>query len=63
VFVVIIDAYYIYQLCIKIVSDILLSRLTPYAEEIIGDHRRGFRLKVSAIDHTFCIRQILGKKN
>ena len=27
----------------KIVSHILLSRLTPYAEEIIGDHQCGFR--------------------
>jgi len=27
----------------KILSDILLSRLAPYAEEIIGDHQCGFR--------------------
>ena len=26
----------------KILSNILLSRLTPYAEEIIGDHQWGF---------------------
>ena len=26
----------------RILSDILLSRLTPYAEEIIGDHQYGF---------------------
>jgi hypothetical protein len=26
----------------KIVSNILLSRLTPFAEEIIGDHQHGF---------------------
>ena len=26
----------------KILSNILLSRLTPYAEEITGDHQRGF---------------------
>ena len=26
----------------KILSNILLSRLTPYAEEIIGDHLSGF---------------------
>jgi len=26
----------------KILSNILLSRLTPYAEEIIGDHKCGF---------------------
>jgi len=26
----------------KILSNILLSRLTPYAEDIIGDHQCGF---------------------
>ena len=29
----------------KILSNILLSSLTPYAEEIIGDHQCGFRRK------------------
>jgi len=27
----------------KILSNILLSRLIPYAEEVIGDHQCGFR--------------------
>jgi len=40
----------------------LLSRLTPYAKEIIGDHQCGFRRNRSTIDHIFCIRQILEKK-
>jgi hypothetical protein len=26
----------------KILSNILLSRLTPYAEDVIGDHQCGF---------------------
>jgi len=26
----------------KMLSNILLARLTPYAEDIIGDHQRGF---------------------
>jgi len=26
----------------KVLSNILLSRLTPYAEEVIGDHQCGF---------------------
>ena len=43
-------------------SNILLSRLTPYAEEVIGDHQCGFRRNRSTTDHIFCIRQILGKK-
>ena len=46
----------------KILSNILLSRLTPYAEEIIGDHQCGFRRSRSKTDHIFFIRQILKKK-
>jgi len=46
----------------KILSKILLSRLTPYAEEITGDHQYGFRLNRSTTDHIFFIRQILEKK-
>jgi len=43
----------------KILSNILLSRLTPYADEIIEDHQCGFRRKMSTIDYIFYIRQIL----
>ena len=46
----------------KILSNILMSRLIPYAKEIIGDHQCGFRHNGSNIDHIFCIRQILEKK-
>jgi len=46
----------------KILSNILLSRLNPYAEETTGDHQCGFRCKRSTTDHKFCIRQILEKK-
>ena len=35
----------------KILSDILLSMLTPYAEKIIVDHQSGFRLNRSTTDH------------
>ena len=45
-----------------ILSNILLSRLTPYAEEIIGDHQCGFRRNRPSTDHIFCIRQILENK-
>jgi len=45
-----------------ILSNILLSRLSPYTEEIIGDHQCGFRRNRSTTDHMFCIRQILEKK-
>ena len=46
----------------KILSNILLSRLIPYAEGIIGDHQCGFRHNRSTTDHILCIRQILEKK-
>jgi len=46
----------------KILSIILLSRLIPYAKEIIGDHQYGFRRNRSTIDYIFCILQILEKK-
>jgi len=41
-FVVIIETYLFCQIHLKKLSKILLSRLTPYAEEIIGDHQCDF---------------------
>jgi len=46
----------------KLLANILLSRFTPYAEEIIGDHQGGFLRSRSSADHIFCIREILKKK-
>jgi hypothetical protein len=46
----------------KILSNILLSRLIPYADEIIGDHQCGFQCNRSMTDQIFYIRQILEKK-
>ena len=46
----------------KIFSTILLSMLTPYAEEITGDHQCGFQCNRSTTDHIFCICQILEKE-
>jgi hypothetical protein len=46
----------------KILTNILLSRLSPYIDEIIGDYRCGFRCNRSTTDQIFCIRQILEKK-
>jgi hypothetical protein len=45
----------------KLLSNILLPRLTPYAEEITGDHQCGFRRNRSPFDK-LCFRQILVKK-
>jgi hypothetical protein len=46
----------------KILSNILLARLTPYADEILGDHQCGFRHNRSTTDQIFYIWQILEKK-
>ena len=46
----------------KILSNVLLSVLTPYAEEIIGEHQCGFCCNRSATDHIFSILQIIEKK-
>jgi hypothetical protein len=46
----------------KILSNILLARLTPYVSEIIGDHQCGFHSNRSTMDQIFYIRQILEKK-
>ena len=40
----------------KILSNILLSRLTPYTEEMTGYRQRGFRRNTLAADHILCIR-------
>jgi hypothetical protein len=45
----------------KILSNILLARLTPYADEIIRYHHCGFCRNRSATDQIFYIRQILEK--
>jgi hypothetical protein len=46
----------------KILSNNLLVRLTPYVNEIIGDHQCGFRRNRSTTGQIFYIRQILEKK-
>jgi hypothetical protein len=46
----------------KILSNILLARLTPYVNEVIGDHQGGFCRNRSTTDQIFYIRQILEKK-
>jgi hypothetical protein len=46
----------------KILSNILLPRITPYAEEIFGDHECGFQCSRSTADHMLCIHQMLEKK-
>jgi hypothetical protein len=45
----------------KILSNILLARLTPYADEIIGYHQFGFRRNRPTTVQMFYIRQIQKK--
>ena len=46
----------------KILLNLLLSRITPYANEIIGEYQCGFRRNRLTVDHVFSIQQILEKK-
>jgi hypothetical protein len=46
----------------KIASNILLSRLSPYIDEIVWDPHTGSRCNRSTTDQIFCISQILKKK-
>jgi len=46
----------------KILFNVLLSRLTPCAEEIVRDHQCGFQRNRLTTDHISCIHQILDKK-
>jgi hypothetical protein len=46
----------------KILSNILLARLTLYMNKIIGDHQCGFRRNRSTADQIFYIWQVLEKK-
>jgi hypothetical protein len=57
--VVIIEGYHCYQLHTKLFP--IFSVLSPYVDEIIGDHQCGFRRNRSTTDQIFCIRQILEK--
>ena len=43
----------------RFLSNILLSRLIPYAKEIIGDYQCGFRRNRTTTDYIFCTRQVL----
>ena len=47
----------------KIASNILLSILTPYAKDIIGDHQCGFRCKRSTTDRIFCDKDLIKNGN
>jgi hypothetical protein len=46
----------------KILSNILLARLTPHVNDVIGDHHCGFHHNRSATNQIFYMWQILEKK-
>jgi hypothetical protein len=46
----------------KMLSNIFLSLLIQYIDEIIGDNQCWFQCKSSTTDHNICIHQILEKK-
>jgi hypothetical protein len=58
--VIIIEKAPSYQLPTKILSKILLARLTPYFN-VVGDHQHSFCHNRSTMDQIFYIRQILEK--
>jgi hypothetical protein len=43
----------------KILSKFHLCMVSPYIDEIIGDHQYGFRFNTSTKDQNFCIGEIL----
>jgi hypothetical protein len=53
---------YLFTQLTKILYNNLLSRLTPYADKIIGDHYCGFQHNESTTDQILCICQTLEKK-
>jgi hypothetical protein len=53
---------FLFRNAYKIIFNILLARLTPYVNEIMGDHQCGFRHNRSTTDHILYIRQIPDKK-
>jgi hypothetical protein len=48
--------------CLQNFSNIILARLTPYLNEVIGNYQYGFRHYKSTTDQIFYIQQILEKK-
>lgn len=47
--------------CYKILSSILLERLAPFAEEIVGRYQCGFRKGRSTTDQIFILKQVMEK--
>jgi hypothetical protein len=61
--IIIVMGYHYYHLrTTKMLSNIVLQRLSPFIAEIIEDHQSGFQHNRSTTDQIFCIRQILDRE-
>jgi sorting nexin-29 len=60
--VLIIMGYYYYQLHTKILLSVLVSRLSPYIDEIIEEHHCVFQCNRLATSQIFCVQQMLEMK-
>lgn len=47
--------------CYKILKSLILEKINPYIEGIVGDYQCGFRRGKSTTNHIFVLRQILSK--
>ena len=45
----------------KVLSGIILTMITPYTKDIIGNYRYGFMRGKSTIDHIFTVKQLVEK--
>lgn len=45
----------------KVLSNILLNKLKPYGDEIVGEYQGGFRRGKSTVDQIHIIKQIIEK--
>jgi len=53
----------LFNLSYKVLSNVLLNKVKPYAKEIIGDYRAGFTHSKSTVDQIHTIKQIMEKSH
>jgi len=45
----------------KVLSGLILNKITPYTKDIIGEYECGFRSGKSTIEHIFTVKQLVEK--
>jgi len=45
----------------KVLSNVLLNKLKPYGEEIVGEYQRGFRRGKSTMGQIYVVKQVMEK--